>query len=147
MLNYVTNMYDLLANAETIGERIRRLMASRGMTLGELHRQSGIAKGYLSDLINEDAGGDSRRKPSAETLYAIGNVLGASVADLLGKTRSTEDHGTWPPGLAEYVSANGVAPEEARMLAGISVRGKTPTTAADWHFMHRVILASLEDGS
>ena len=42
------------------------------MTLGELHRESGIAKGYLSELVNENEG--SRRKPAAETLYAIGTV-------------------------------------------------------------------------
>ncbi len=143
----MADMYILLADAKTVGERIRRLMDARGMSLGELHRESGIAKGYLSDLLNEDAGVELRRKPSAETLYAVGTVLGASVADLLGKTRSDEDQMTWPSGLAEYVTESGVPPQEARMLAGISARGKTPTSAADWRVMHRLILASLGDGS
>jgi transcriptional regulator with XRE-family HTH domain len=130
-------MYTLLAGATTVGERIRRLMRDRALTLGELSRQSGIAKGYISDLVN--AGEDSRRKPSAETLYAIGTVLGASVADLLGKTRPVDEMSSWPPGLAEYVKASNVPPQEARMLAGISARGRTPISAEDWKAVHRMI--------
>src|SRR6266700_5986831 len=130
-------MYTLLAGATTVGERIRRLMQDRGMTLGDLNRQSGIAKGYLSELVNEDEG--SRRKPSAETLYAIGTVLGTSVADLLGKTRPADEMTSWPPGLAEYVQKGNVPPQEARMLAGISARGRTPATPEDWKAVHRMI--------
>jgi transcriptional regulator with XRE-family HTH domain len=133
----MADMYSLLAGATTVGERIRRLLQERGMTLGDLHRRSGVAKGYLSELVNEDQ--DSRRKPSAETLYAIGTALGASVADLLGKTRPTEEMSSWPPGLAEYVTAGNVPPEEARMLAGISARGRTPRTPEDWKAVHRMI--------
>jgi transcriptional regulator with XRE-family HTH domain len=130
-------MYSLLAGAATTGERIRRLMDERGLTLGDLHRQSGIAKGYLSELVNQ--AGENRRKPSAETLYAIGTVLGASVADLLGKTRPADDMASWPPGLAEYVTVANVPPQEARMLAGISTRGRTPITPEDWKAVHRMI--------
>ena len=133
----MTRMYTLLAGAATVGERIQRLLDDRKMTLGELHRQSGVAKGYLSELVNEDDG--NRRKPSAETLYAIGNVLGASVADLLGKTRPAEEMSSWPPGLADYVRDSNVPPQEARMLAGISARGLTPVTAEDWKAVHRMI--------
>ena len=107
------------------------------MTLGDLHRESGIAKGYLSELTNEGEG--SRRKPSAETLYAVGTVLGASVANLLGKTRPADEMSSWPPGLAEYVKASNVPPQEARMLAGISARGRTPSTPEDWKAVHRMI--------
>jgi transcriptional regulator with XRE-family HTH domain len=131
------SMFSLLSGSQTTGERIRRLLQDRGLSLGDLHRESGVAKGYLSELVNETE--DSPRKPSAETLYAIGTVLGASVADLLGKTRPVDEMTTWPPGLPEYVQAEKVAPEEARMLAGISMRGKTPTTAADWKAVHRMI--------
>lgn len=134
----MAEMYALLAGATTVGDRIRRLLDDRDMSLGDLHRRTGIAKGYLSELVN-DAEGGPRRKPSAETLYAIGVALGASVADLLGKTRPTDEMASWPPGLADYVRANNVPPAEARMLAGISARGRTPTTAEDWKAVHRVI--------
>ena len=130
-------MYELLSSSATVGERIARLMEDRKMTLGDLHRQSGVAKGYLSELLREDE--ESRRKPSAETLYAIGTALGASVADLLGKTRPVEEMSSWPPGLEDYVNQASLPPEEARMLAGISARGRTPRTAEDWKAVHRII--------
>lgn len=135
----MADLFDLLAGASTVGERIRRLLDARNMTLGELHRESGIAKGYLSELINETEY-TQRRKPSAETLYAIGMALSVSVGDLLGKTLpSPTDMNTWPSGLKEYVQLNSVPPEEARMLAGIRARGKSPTTASDWEHVHRTI--------
>lgn len=134
----MTEMYPLLAGAATVGERIRRLLDDREMSLSDLYRESGVAKGYLSELMHDTEGG-ARRKPSAETLYAIGVALGASVADLLGKTNAPDDMASWPPGLADYVKANNVPPAEARMLAGISARGRTPTTAEDWKAVHRVI--------
>ena len=133
----MTEMYPLLAGATTVGDRIRRLLDDRGISLGDLHRRTGIAKGYLSELVN-DAEGGARRKPSAETLYAIGIALGASVADLLGKTRPADEMASWPPGLADDVKAKR-PPAEARMLAGISARGRTPTTGEDWRAVHRVI--------
>jgi len=108
------------------------------MSLGDLHRESGVAKGYLSEILNETA--DTPRKPSAETLYAIGTALGISVGDLLGKTLpSFDDMSSWPPGLAEYVRENNVPPEDARMLAGIRARGRTPISAEDWKHVHRTI--------
>lgn len=134
----MTDMYPLLAGAATVGERIQRLLDDRGMSLGDLHRESGIAKGYLSELVH-DTESTARRKPSAETLYKVGVALGASVADLLGKTNAADDMASWPPGLADYVKASNVPPADARMLAGISARGRTPTTAEDWKAVHRVI--------
>ena len=47
----MSEMYALLAGATTIGERIRRLLTERKMTLGDLHRRSGVAKGYLSEFV------------------------------------------------------------------------------------------------
>jgi transcriptional regulator with XRE-family HTH domain len=134
----MADLFKLLQGAATVGERIRRLMDDRKMTLGDLHRESGVAKGYLSELLNETA--DTPRKPSAETLYAIGTVLGVSVGDLLGKTLPSPDEvKSWPPGLAAYVRENKVPPAEARMLAGIRARGRTPSTAEEWKHVHKTI--------
>lgn len=134
----MADLFTLLQGAATVGERIQRLLDDRKMTLGDLHRESGIAKGYLSELVNETA--DTPRKPSAETLYAIGTTLGVSVGDLLGKTLPSSDEvKSWPPGLADYVTENSVPPEDARMLAGIRARGRTPITAEDWKHVHRTI--------
>lgn len=140
----MTDLFKLLAGASTVGERIRRLLDQRHMSLSELHRRSGVAKGYLSEILNETS--ETRRKPSAETLYDIGIALGVSVGDLLGKTLpSPDDMNSWPPGLAAYVRDNNVPPEDARMLAGIRARGRTPITAEDWRHIHRTIQMYLQD--
>lgn len=134
----MADLFTLLQGAATVGERIRRLLDDKGMSLGELHRESGVAKGYLSELVNETS--DTPRKPSAETLFAIGTVLGVSVGDLLGKTLPSSDEvHSWPPGLADYVRENSVPPEDARMLAGIRARGRSPESAEDWKHVHRTI--------
>jgi transcriptional regulator with XRE-family HTH domain len=138
MLRAMGMLYEQLAGATTIGERIERLIDSREMSISELSRQSGVAKGYLWELVRgKDA---SRVKPSAETLYAIGSVLGVSVGDLLGKTmpHSTEVM-AWPPGLRDYVDQAKVPPEEARVLAQINFRGRTPTTFQEWRLLHNTI--------
>jgi transcriptional regulator with XRE-family HTH domain len=133
-------IYEQLAGATTVGERIKRLLAAQEMSISELGRRSGVAKGYLSELVHGSETGASRMKPSAETLYAIGGVLGASVGDLLGKTLPTPaDINTWPPGLREYVEQAHVPPDEARMLAGINARGRTPTTPEGWRLLHGTI--------
>jgi transcriptional regulator with XRE-family HTH domain len=141
------DLYELLAGASTVGERIRRLLEDQDMSLGDLHRESGVAKGYLSELVNETED-TQRRKPSPETLFAIGTALSVTVGDLLGKTLpSLDDMAAWPSGLEEYVRANDVPPEEARMLAGISARGRTPVTAGDWEHVHRTIMMYSEKRS
>ena len=137
----MTSTYDLLRGARTLRERIRLLLDQQEMSLSDLHRRTGIAKGYLSELLRDDSNQEDavQRKPSAETLYAIGNALGVSVADLLGHTRGDDETSDWPPGLAEYVANDSVSPEDARVLARISLRGMTPSSADEWKHIHRTI--------
>jgi transcriptional regulator with XRE-family HTH domain len=133
-------MYEQLAGASTVGERIRRLLDAQEMSLSELSRRSGVAKGYLWELVQGPEASVARMKPSAETLYAVGSALGASVGDLLGKTiPSPTDTETWPEGLREYVEEAHIPPDEARMLAQINARGRTPTTPDEWRFLHGTI--------
>lgn len=140
MLRAMGAMYEHLAGATTIGERIQRLLDAQEMSLSELSRRSGVAKGYLWELVHGPQAAASRMKPSAETLYAIGKVLGVSVGDLLGKTiPDPAQIKTWPPGLLEYVEQEKVPPDEARMLAQINARGRTPTSADEWKLLHRTI--------
>jgi transcriptional regulator with XRE-family HTH domain len=56
------------------GGEVRRLMAERGMTLGELARRSNYDKGYLSKVMNG-------RKPASEALAShLDRLLGADGA-------------------------------------------------------------------
>jgi transcriptional regulator with XRE-family HTH domain len=147
MLCTLSDIYKSLQGAKTVGQRMRRLMEQQDMSLAELHRRSKVAKGYLSELLNDDPE-TSRRKPSGETLFEIGNALGVTVGDLLGRTLPTDkDVRSWPPGLAAYVREEKVPAQEARMLAGIRTRGGTPQTPDDWRHVHRTIRMYSESGS
>ena len=99
-----------------------------------------MGKGYRWERGHGPQAAAARMKPSAGTLYAIGKVLGVSVGDLLGKTiPDPAQIKTWPPGLLEYVEQEKVPPDEARMLAQIKARGRTPTSADEWKMLQRTI--------
>jgi transcriptional regulator with XRE-family HTH domain len=52
-----------------IGERIKRARKSRGLTLHDLARKSGLTAGYISQIENNKA------LPSVATIFNLGNVL------------------------------------------------------------------------
>jgi transcriptional regulator with XRE-family HTH domain len=68
-----------------LGDRIRELRKSKGMTLQELADVSGVAKSYIWDLEK----GNSRR-PSAAILDCIARALGSTVDQLLGNVTEAE---------------------------------------------------------
>lgn len=63
--------------AARVGERLRDLRRSRGLSLSEVARRSGVGKGTLSEL---EAG---RRNATLETLFAVTAALGAPLAAAL----------------------------------------------------------------
>ncbi|MDO9407992.1 helix-turn-helix domain-containing protein [Patulibacter sp.] len=67
----------MTAAAHTVGINLRRLRLARGLSLVELGRLSGLAKGTLTQL---EAG---RANPTIETLEALSSGLGAELADLV----------------------------------------------------------------
>ena len=72
------------ATRETVGQRIRRYREEQGLTASELAEKAEVAKSYLSTLEHDEKGKNVRR-PSADTLYRIAEVLGVAMSDLLGK--------------------------------------------------------------
>ena len=65
----------------SVGDRIRRFRQERGLNLSRLAEQAGVSKGYLWALENDPG----TRRPSAETLYAVAQALGVTMADLMGR--------------------------------------------------------------
>jgi transcriptional regulator with XRE-family HTH domain len=71
-----TNQVDALA--AVIGQRLRDLRRSRGLTLAQLAVASGVAsKGHLSDLEN------GRILPTVGTLQSLASALGVELLDLV----------------------------------------------------------------
>lgn len=67
-----------------MGRRIRDLRASRGWTLDELARRSGVTKSYLSRLEDGD------RQPSIATLLSLSDAFGISIQVLFEAQRAAE---------------------------------------------------------
>lgn len=87
----------------TVGTNLRRLRLARGLSLVELGRLSGLAKGTLTQL---EAG---RANPTIETLQALARALGAGLADLVAD----------PPAVAAEVVRAGEGPvTPGRFLTG-----------------------------
>ena len=121
----MADLFTLLQGAATVGERIKTATGRQGDVARRASPGIRCRKGIPLGIVNETS--DTPRKPSAETLFAIGTVLGVSVGDLLGKTLPSSDE---VPTVA--ARAGGLRPRAAShprtrwMLAGIRARGRSP---------------------
>jgi transcriptional regulator with XRE-family HTH domain len=121
-----------------LAERIKKRMDEKGLTLANLARETGVAKGYLWEIL-----GGTAKKPSANTLYEIAKVLGTSVGDLLGREPSEQTLPVEiPSSLQEFVKEEKLPEEDVSMLATINFRGNKPKTREDWRFLYESIKRS-----
>jgi transcriptional regulator with XRE-family HTH domain len=123
---------------ETIGQRIKRYREECGLTPSELADRAKVAKSYLSTL-EHDENGTNIRRPSADTLYRIAQVLGVAMSDLLGKPIITADKRRRPPSLTRFAKSHNLPEADIEMLAGIRFRGEEPKTAERWEFIYQAI--------
>ena len=107
------------------------------MSASELASATGLSKSYLSEL---ESGNGGQHRPSADTLYKIGKVLGVAMSDLLGRpiiTQAAEEER--PPSLVEFAKQRRLPEADVRMLAGIQFRGEPPKTPERWEFIYQAI--------
>jgi transcriptional regulator with XRE-family HTH domain len=121
---------------ETIGARIKRFREERGMTATELAARAKVAKSYLSALENETR---EAPRPSAQTLYRIGQALGVAISDLLGRSIAVRPENDWPKSLVDFARRRGLPEADIEMLASIQFRGERPKTADRWEFIYQAI--------
>lgn len=73
--------------ANALGDKIRRLRKDvKKLTLEELAEKTDSSKGYIWELENRDT-----RKPSAEKLMKIADVLGVTAEFLLDDSKTEPD--------------------------------------------------------
>lgn len=123
---------------ETVGQRIRRFREEQGLTASELAEKADVAKSYLSTLEHDEIGTNVRR-PSADTLYRIAEVLGVAMSDLLGKPIITAAKTRRPASLVKFAKTRNLPEADVEMLAGIRFRGGEPRTAERWEFIYQAI--------
>src|SRR5713226_9986542 len=86
-----------------LGHQIRFLRNGKGWSLGDLAKESGLSKAYISDLENASAG-----KPNIQYIYAVAVALGVTLSELLQESapridalRSRRKDSELPSGLKE----------------------------------------------
>ena len=100
----ITNHTDI-STAEVLailGERIRSLRNTRGMTLGELASRTKLSVSMLSLLERGKA------SPSVGTLVAISSVFGVEIPELLGRPKQDRDLVVPAANQTEVETADGV---------------------------------------
>ena len=120
------------------GQRLRALRRDQQLTLSELARLSGVSKGYLSQIERASAS-----RPSAATLFAVAEALGASAVELYEGDEPPIPEIEIPDSLREFGEAAELPPTDLEMLAGIHYRGATPETKEDWHYIYESIRRSV----
>lgn len=71
-----------------LGEKIHKLRKAKNLTLEQLAEQTDSSKGYIWELENRDT-----RKPSAEKLMKVAEVLGVTTEFLLDDSKAEPDGG------------------------------------------------------
>lgn len=118
-----------------LGRRVRQYREAQGYTLSELAKLSGVSRSYLYQVESGES------SPTEEKLNAIATALGVSIPDLLGITAEPEQI---PPSLKEFAEQAHLPPEDIRMLARVSYRGKQPRSKEAWRALYSVIKATTE---
>jgi transcriptional regulator with XRE-family HTH domain len=121
--------------SESIGRRIQRLREESGLSLSGLAAKANVSKGYLWSMES----GTSVSRPSANTLYAIADALGVTIADLSDRPNLTLNAINIPPALREFATSDHLPETDVQMLAGIQFRGERPRTVERWRFIYSAI--------
>jgi XRE family transcriptional regulator, regulator of sulfur utilization len=125
----------------SIGEKIRELRGSAGMSLADLERDSGLSKGYLSQLERGESD-----NPSVDALLKIAGALRVEATYLMGtKTENESEPPKLPEGLKTFLEerdskGDAIPAEDVRMLLGIKYRGRQPQTPDDWGYLYETIV-------
>lgn len=125
-----------------MGDRIRKFRNEKDLTLSQLADRARVSKSYLSALENSDTSMHAARRPSAETLYAIAQALGVTMADLLGRKALAQPDGPPPQSLIRFANQYGLPTADVRMLSAIKFRGEPPRTVERWQHIYNAIRMS-----
>lgn len=122
-----------------------------------LAAKAGVAKSYLAKLEKGQV-----ENPGLQTLHALADALGLTLADLISPNSRATDVRTedpaatfertlanLPPGLGEFIGSweqenrKRLSPDIILSLAQIQFRGKRPQTAEDWRFVYNALDKSI----
>jgi transcriptional regulator with XRE-family HTH domain len=129
----------------TTGDRIREIREKRGWTLDDLVEQSGLSKGFLSDVEN------NKRDISSQNLLRLANALRASVDYLLkGKVVERKESApvVIPPELSQLAEELNLSYSEILLIkdahdaiiARRRSKGQKTFSIEDWRRLYEAII-------
>lgn len=119
----------------TVGEMVRRLRQSKGLSLTAVAKKAGISKAYLSQLEN-----DPTKNPSAEVVLQLANALDVPITELLGLEEQPLNNQSLPPALSIFWGEYPEIPaDDIRALAQVQYEGKRPFTPTDYWLIYETI--------
>lgn len=131
-----------------LGERIRTLRTEKQMTLPTLAERSGLSKGLLSKLENNE-----ESNPSLDTLYKIVEALEVTLAEVLETEKAQlkkivpEKQPSWQKGLIASLHDEGKEVDEHILNAIYVLRHRKAAKTndlEDWKFLYKSIEKSFK---
>lgn len=126
-----------------LSQNIRAARTTAGLTLDQLASQSGISKTYLWELENDN---DGQKRPSAEILLKIANVLKTTIADLMGLPSVQVNKAKLEISqslieLRDLLESMGtpLSNDDLHSLASTRFRGGQPTTRDGWYDLYSAL--------
>ncbi|MBT4501414.1 MAG: helix-turn-helix transcriptional regulator [Gemmatimonadetes bacterium] len=126
-----------------IGDNIRKYREIQGLTLPDLATQAGVSKAFLWEIES----GKSKR-PGAEVLFKIAQVLGVTIAHLLGREPEKTEQNLIEPeindGLRAFINeckrrGNPLEADEIKSLSFVQLKGGRPTTKQQWALVYGML--------
>ena len=119
--------------SKALGRRVMQARQARGLSVAKLAESAGVSKAYVHQIENGDC-----PRPSAQVLFNMAQVLGTSIAHILGRAPTAPEPGAAaiPESLKELASRReDLGLEDMEMLASIRFRGEQPQTPDDWELL------------
>lgn len=120
----------------TLGARIKARRKELGYTQDTMASRTGLSKGFLSDLEND------KRGVGAESLVAIGHVLGLSLDRLMtgtGVEKYLDGELDLPASLAKYAVHAGLSFRDVLLLLRLKACLPGDPETFDWQKFHGAI--------
>ena len=125
-------------DSKELGRQVLLRRKDLNLTQGELAKQAGISRNYVSLIERGEA-----RNVSVNMLHRLAAALGTTPAELSGQTGWTDT--LIPPALRELALRQDLSFGVVDRLARIPMRGREPQTAEDWEQLYNSVRLFLEE--
>lgn len=113
-----------------LGERVRKRRKALGLTAKALAKATGVSTSYISQVER-----GHQQDPSLPALRRLADALSMDLHTLLGAENSAAEPISIPASLRDLADEYRIPTETVRMLAGIHIDGRQPSSREDWLFL------------